>query len=366
VRVKIYGAGSIGNHLANASRRLGWEVVVCDIDNAALVRMREQIYPSRYGQWDEAIRQCSLSDQPKGNFDIILVGTPPEHHLGLAMSALEESPRAVQIEKPLCPPTLNGIDELFAKAEAVSAKVFVGYDHVVGKAARAIDTMLVDGSLGSMETLDVEFREHWAGIFAAHSWLAGPEDSYLGYTNRGGGASGEHSHALNLWQHFAHVAGAGRVIAVDARLRMRSKGKAHYDDLCLLHLETESGLVGRVVQDVVTKPIRKWAKLQFERGALELHIGGCPEGDVLHRHAENQPSTNQIIAKKRPDDFIEELRHIETALAPGATESPIGLRRAADTMLVLAAAHLSQKEGRRVHIDYSQGYRPEALLSRPS
>jgi phosphoglycerate dehydrogenase-like enzyme len=28
--VKILGAGSIGNHLANASRRLGWNVTLCD------------------------------------------------------------------------------------------------------------------------------------------------------------------------------------------------------------------------------------------------------------------------------------------------------------------------------------------------
>ena len=31
-KVKIYGAGSIGNHLAQASRRMGWSVDICDID----------------------------------------------------------------------------------------------------------------------------------------------------------------------------------------------------------------------------------------------------------------------------------------------------------------------------------------------
>ena len=36
MKVKIYGAGSIGNHLANASRSLGWEVDICDIDEKAL------------------------------------------------------------------------------------------------------------------------------------------------------------------------------------------------------------------------------------------------------------------------------------------------------------------------------------------
>lgn len=360
MRVKIYGAGSIGNHLAHASRRLGWDVTVCDTDPAALARMREQIYPSRYGQWDATVKQCTPADEPVGGFDLILVGTPPESHLPLAMRAVAERPRAVQIEKPLCPPSLAGVAEL-VRATADGVKVFVGYDHVVGKASRRVEALVTEGAIGRLETLDVEFREHWAGIFAAHPWLSGPEDTYLGYTERGGGASGEHSHALNLWQHFAHLANAGRVVAVDARLRMRAQGKARYDDLCALHLETESGLVGRVVQDVVTRPSRKWARLQGDAGAVELHIGGSPEGDVVARLGPTGSTQQEVIAKKRPDDFIEELGHIAAHLTAGAPPSPISLERAADTMLVLAAAHRSQAEGRRVRIDYSKGHTPEAL-----
>ena len=39
-------------------------------------------------------------------------------------------------------------------------------------------------------------------VFAAHPWLSGPWETYLGYTERGG-ALAEHSHALNLWQYLA-------------------------------------------------------------------------------------------------------------------------------------------------------------------
>ena len=53
--VKIYGAGSIGNHMANASRAMGMKVDVVDIDETALNRMKGDIYPSRYGAWDENI-----------------------------------------------------------------------------------------------------------------------------------------------------------------------------------------------------------------------------------------------------------------------------------------------------------------------
>ena len=64
--VKIFGAGSIGNHHANAARSLGWEVTVCDLDTDALERMRLSIYPDRYGAWDESINLFTNSDCPKG------------------------------------------------------------------------------------------------------------------------------------------------------------------------------------------------------------------------------------------------------------------------------------------------------------
>ena len=47
--------------------------------------------------------------------------------------------------------------------------------------------------MGKLQTLDVEFREYWGGIFEAHPWLNGPQDSYLGFWKRGGGAWGTFS-----------------------------------------------------------------------------------------------------------------------------------------------------------------------------
>ena len=41
--VKIYGAGSIGNHMANAARFLGAGVDVIDVDPLALERMKNDI-----------------------------------------------------------------------------------------------------------------------------------------------------------------------------------------------------------------------------------------------------------------------------------------------------------------------------------
>src|SRR4051794_23151905 len=108
MHVKIIGAGSIGNHMANASRELGWDVTVVDISREALARMRDDIYPKRYGAWDPAIRLEDSGDETQGQVDLVIIGTPPDHHLSLAMKALAGRPKGILIEKPVCPPSLDG------------------------------------------------------------------------------------------------------------------------------------------------------------------------------------------------------------------------------------------------------------------
>jgi len=71
MKVKIYGAGSIGNHLANASRSLGWSVDICDIDPEALNRTKTKIYPGRYGKWDNQIGLYLSESIPKSTYDLI-------------------------------------------------------------------------------------------------------------------------------------------------------------------------------------------------------------------------------------------------------------------------------------------------------
>jgi predicted dehydrogenase len=358
-KVKILGAGSIGNHLAHASRRLGWQVALCDTDALALERARSEIYPGRYGSWDQAIELYLAADAPRSVYDLVVIGTPPELHVELALEAIAEKPRAILVEKPVCGPDLARAEELRRAAVERGVAIFVGYDHVVGKAVVA--AVEAARRLEQVETLDVEFREHWAGIFAAHPWLDGPKDSYLGFWKRGGGACGEHSHAINLWQHLARSVGAGEVSEVSATMAYVREGVLDYDKLCLLNLRTESGLVGRVVQDVVTSPARKRARVQAGNGYVDLGIGIRPgEDEVEWKLGDADPET-LVIRKTRPDDFIRELEHIEAVMEGRQSSQLIRLDQGLETMLVVAAAHRSAHEGRSIRIDRSAGCVPEAL-----
>jgi predicted dehydrogenase len=172
-RVKVIGAGSIGNHLSNASRRLGWNVDICDRDSRALERTRNDIYPGRYGEWDSAIDLYHTDDVPRGVKDYIFVGTPPDSHMDLALEALKESPRAILVEKPLCTPSLEGAAEFHALARDAGVAAFCGYDHAISQGIAATVAPPSLAALGEAMTLDVEFREHWEGIFKAHPCRTG-------------------------------------------------------------------------------------------------------------------------------------------------------------------------------------------------
>jgi predicted dehydrogenase len=360
-KIKVIGAGSIGNHLSQAARTMGWSVDLCDTDPEALRRTREEIYPMRYGRWDDAIRLFDSKDVPRGGYDMIFIGTPPDCHNELALEAIAEGTKVLLVEKPFCRPDLALAQEVLKAAAKAGVKVFTGYDHVVGEATEKMAAVIQSGRLGKIDTLDVEFREFWGGIFAAHPWLSGPSDTYLGFWRKGGGASGEHSHAINLWQHFAHAAGAGHIVEVQAMMEFVSDDSVDYDKLCLMNLRTESGLCGRVVQDVVTRPPRKWARLQAAQGSVEWSCGHQPGVDAVFVQPVQGEREEYLFRKTRPDDFIRELRHIEAAMAGDYAASPISITRGLDTMLVVAAAHKSVVEKRTVIIDYAQGYTAAAL-----
>lgn len=361
--VKIHGAGSIGNHLAHACRGKRWQVTMCDLDPDALRRTREDIYPSRYGAWDDGIRLATVDEAADAPCDFAIVGTPPDTHLDIVLSMLDGSgpvPRVVLVEKPLCGPDLARCEELLRKSEEKGVQVLVGYNHVLTPITAAADAFIDDGGLGDAQTLTVNWIEHWGGIFAAHPWLAGPADSYLGHASRGGGACAEHSHGINIWQHFAHAVGAGRVASVSATLDMVRGDGVDYDRIAQLHLVSENGLVGYVVQDVVTTPARKMLRLQGERGAIEWEANADKEHDQV-RFREGDAWREQRVRKTRPDDFVGEIDHVGALLDGSTAESPISLARGLDTMMVIAAAHRSAAEGRTVHIDYARGCTPDAI-----
>jgi len=363
VKVRIYGAGSIGNHLAYACRNKGWDVVIYDIDPQALERTKNDIYPTRYGVWDEEIQLKTTNETDTEPFDLAIIGTPPENHIPIGLDILSKSdPKVILIEKPLCPPSLEGCIELQKMASSRGIDVLVGYNHTLTQNTKKAEAFLQQHNIGECQTISARFREHWGGIFGAHPWLSGPEESYLGFSKRGGGASGEHSHAINIWQHFSHLLDMGRIIEVSAMLNQVQNESVSYDNICQLHVRTEKGLAGVIVQDVITEPAQKSLRVQGSEGFLEWCVNWDEDHDALRYQVKNSEIQELLFEKSRPDDFQGEIDHIENILKGEKLQSSISLERGLDTMMVIAAVHKSNAEKRTVLIDYDRGVTPDAIV----
>ena len=109
-------------------------------------------------------------------------------------------------------------------------------------------------------------------------------------------------------------------------------------------LTTDKNKVGRVVQDVITLPIRKWAFLQGTNGFIEWHCNGDPKGDLVKYGTKDNVQT-KVFEKKRPDDFYAETLHIKDIIdgAIDAKDSPLSLDSAVAVMRVLFSAHESRQ-----------------------
>lgn len=307
--IKVYGCGSAGMHIAHAARTMGWPVDMVDPDPAARERM-PRIYSARYGVDPEIGSGIALfaSDYaPTDDYDICVISTPPTTHIELALQAWEKhDPHAVLIEKPLCSPS-----QVSDASALQGTRTFVGYTHLMtaGKF-----------NMRGVRTLETEFREAWKFVLKAHPWNKAPEDTYLGDASAGGGACGEHSHAINLWEHYARPE-HGEVDRVVAQMAWSDK----YDTSTFLQLDCEDGFRGEVIMDTLADPAFKLATAKGDNGAQQQQFTKC--------------------------DFIAELQHVWLAVQNGTNawmQSPLTFERGWRTARIIAAAHKSAAEGRPV------------------
>ena len=98
-------------------------------------------------------------------------------------------------------------------------------------------------------------------------------------------------------------------------LYKKNSDKVNYDEICILNINTESKKIGRVVQDVITLPVKKYALLEGTLGKIEWFCHYKQHDDLIKifNHKDNSTKTIQI-KKNRSDDFLIELQHIQNSI----------------------------------------------------
>ena len=348
--VRIVGAGSIGNHLANGFIAQNFSVEVYDNDVQALRRMKNEVYPSRYGQWDERIRLIEDISLVKNDTDVLVIGTPPEYHLQATLEQLEfNSPKLILIEKPISHPDLSLLPKLQDAINVKNCKILVGYNHRLTPNTQFATEILKAGKIGSIISITSQTRESWNGILKAHPWISDASESYLSSTSRGGGALYEHSHALNLLQYFIDICDLEPISSVQAGLDFVKLGTSEYDRISILTLFNKSGQIFSVVQDFVTNPPLKEILINGTDGQIIWRTSSNFDEVICHR-LNGEIFDHFKIDKKRADDFSAEIAHIKELLSQELKHSTLDYQFAVDTMNIVRAAFESNERGIRINL----------------
>ena len=228
-KILIFGSGSIGTHHANAAITLKNDVFITDKNNTQLDNMKKNIYPQRYGKWNNKIN-CIPYDKVfnlKKNFDLIILGIPPKLHLKLLKKCIKHFKfKKILVEKPLCVYNQNFN---FLKKPEICKKIYCGFNHSVSESFQFFLKCLKKINKKDPLNIDLIWKESFNLVLKAHPWILSLKDSYLAKTKNGGGVSHEYSHALHLLILLREALFQNKKIQLKKKVIFKKKKNIFYD-----------------------------------------------------------------------------------------------------------------------------------------
>lgn len=303
--ILIFGAGSIGNHMSYACSKLGYKVYITDKNPLALQRMKNKIYPQRYGKWDKKINQIKFENLHilKINFDLIIIGTPPKTHLDLLKKCKNKFKyKKILIEKPL-----SSYLENFQSLKN-ERNLFCGYNHSVSPSFQKFLSLIKKEKIKKKTIVSIKWKESFKGILGAHFWLKNEYDSYLGDIKKGGGALHEHSHGLHLAIYLLNELKIKKYkIKSDIFFKKKNK-KPIYDVLSLIKITSKNIDLVLETDLLEDNPVKKIIFFNSEKKIM-WHNSFSKNIDSIHYDTKNH---NKIynFKKNRSSEFEKEIKHI--------------------------------------------------------
>ena len=335
-KVLIFGSGSIGNHFANALSRIGtYEIYVTDISDLSLKRMKNKIYPERYGKWNKKINLISYNSSfnLKHIFDLVIIGTPPDTHLSLyRMIKKKILYKKILIEKPLTP-----FNHEFKKIyEGNKNSIFCGYNHSVSKSFTDLIKKFRKIKKNELQLIKINWSEGFEGILNAHFWLNDEFDSYLGNYKRGGGALHEHSHCLHLAICLIKEKFNISDFKIEFKKVIKNNSKLRYDSYAQvvfykqnLKIIVETDLLNNFQTD---KSIEVFSKSED----LYWSCSSSKEFDIVIEQSKNKKNRKiKKFKKDRTMEFINELKHIDRINHENYKKSFLSEHYIKDTMKII-------------------------------
>ncbi|ANZ41608.1 oxidoreductase [Lentzea guizhouensis] len=284
-RAAIVGTGAIANAHAEAVRACGDRVelvAVTDVDaGRAAAFAQEWSVPRVHAGLTALLAEEEL--------DVVLVCTPPRHHVPLALECLAANVH-VLVEKPPAL-SLGEVDALVAAERTSTGRVATVFQHRFGPAAIRLRRLVAEGVLGRSlvarsDTLwyrdDAYFAVPWRG-----SW-----------DSEGGGPT--MGHGIHQFDLLLSVLGPWREVRAVA---VRQARDVQTEDVSMALVTFADGTVASVMNSVLSPRETSQLRFDFERATVEVeHLYGYTDAhwtitpapghdDVVPRWREEQSGT---------------------------------------------------------------------------
>jgi myo-inositol 2-dehydrogenase / D-chiro-inositol 1-dehydrogenase len=240
-------------------------IAACDIDRGRAEAITQPRRARAYDDWSEMLEREEL--------DLLWVCTPPLHHRGPTVSALEREIH-VYLEKPIAR-TLEDAEAIVAAAESAAAVCAIGYQW---HATELLDE--AREALAGQEVALLVGRNF--GPVAGRPWFVDPVEGGGQILERG-------SHHIDFQRALAGEIGSVQAIAAGTQLAQAGSAAA-IDDAIVLLFEFEDGALGSVhsawsregqPELYTTDILASEATISLELGPDTYRIGGVSRGRTL-------------------------------------------------------------------------------------
>ena len=230
VKVGLVGAGWIGQHHGtNVAKNPNAELAaICDADTAKAKAFAEKLGVKArvYGKLEDLLKQDDIRT--------LVIASPNAAHAAQAVAAAQAG-RNFYVEKPLAI-TLADCRKVAAAAKAAGVKSAMGYHRRFNPLVLHAKSLIADGKLGELVLAESDYFHFVPGNLDIWDWL-GDEKIAGSLIHAGTG------HNIDLLRSFA-----GEVAEVSCfkDVRMPRKIQVKTEDIAIINLRFESGVLGRV------------------------------------------------------------------------------------------------------------------------
>jgi predicted dehydrogenase len=285
MKILILGCGSIGQrHIENLQ----------NISNNNLIEVFDKDQSKLKNLKTKNIKIAKEESIDSNTYDCVIICTPPNTHVSLAIRALEANSN-VFIEKPLSN-NLEKFDDLIKIKNEKNLLVFVGYSFRFNKGLNYIKKIVATKEFGKILHASAYFGQYLP------DWRPNQDfkESYTLKKEMGGGIILDSSHELDylIWIF-------GKPESIQANFVLTDILPSNSEAICDVILKFPQNILSTIHMDFVRRKYKRTLEILTENAVLEWSLEENTV-KIFESKSCNTMSSNESIN----DMYVEELKHV--------------------------------------------------------